>query len=71
MLLEFAADFVALLYSLDLFAPDPDQMVKVRMCPKCHSKLKESSDGEVQYCPVCKYWTMTGSVRLDSIMIYE
>ena len=43
----------------------------LKMCPKCHSKLKVSSDGKTQYCPVCKYWTKIGTARLDSIMIYE
>jgi hypothetical protein len=43
----------------------------LKMCPKCNSKLEVSSDGETQYCPVCKYWTKIGTARLDSIMIYE
>lgn len=46
-------------------------MKNLKMCPKCHSELKVSSDGETQYCPVCRYWTKTGTARLDSLMIYE
>jgi len=42
----------------------------LKMCPKCDAKLKVSPDGETQYCPVCRYWTKIGTVRLDSIMIY-
>ncbi len=45
-------------------------MKSLKICPKCHAKLKVSSDGETQYCPVCKYWTKVGTARLDSIMIY-
>ena len=45
-------------------------MESLKICPKCHANLKVSSDGETQYCPVCKYWTKVGTARLDSIMIY-
>ncbi len=41
------------------------------ICPKCHAKLKVSSDGKTQYCSICRYWTKIGTARLDSIMIYE
>lgn len=44
---------------------------RLKICPKCHAKLKVSSDGETQYCSICKYWTKVGTARLDSIMIYE
>ncbi|AYK14443.1 hypothetical protein AOB57_003870 [Methanosarcina flavescens] len=43
---------------------------QLKICPKCHAKLKVSSDGETQYCSICKYWTRVGTARLDSIMIY-
>ena len=42
----------------------------LKICPKCQGKLKVSSDGETQYCIICKYWTKIGTARLDSIMIY-
>jgi hypothetical protein len=42
----------------------------LKICPKCHAKLKVSSDGETQYCSICRYWTKVGTARLDSIMIY-
>ncbi len=45
-------------------------MKHLKICPKCHSKLKLHSDGETQYCSTCEYWTKIGTVRLDSIMIY-
>ena len=50
-------------------------MSTLKVCPKCNSKL-ESDDHEVQsnngvqYCSVCDYWTMNGTARLDSIMIF-
>lgn len=43
---------------------------RLKICPKCHAKLKMSSDGKIEYCSVCKYWTKVGTARLDSIMIY-
>ena len=45
-------------------------MKHLKICPKCHAKLKVSSDGETQYCNICRYWTKVGTARLDSIMIY-
>jgi DNA-directed RNA polymerase subunit M/transcription elongation factor TFIIS len=42
----------------------------LKICPKCHAKLKVSSDGETQFCDICRYWTKVGTARLDSIMIY-
>jgi len=45
-------------------------MKHLKTCPECHSSLKLHSDGETQYCTICKYWTKVGTVRLDSIMIY-
>jgi hypothetical protein len=42
----------------------------LKVCPKCHAKLKLSSDSETQYCIICKYWTKVGTARLDSIMIF-
>jgi len=45
-------------------------MRNLKMCPKCHANLKLCSDGETQYCSICKYWTKVGTARLDSIMIY-
>ncbi len=45
-------------------------MKHLRICPKCHANLKLHSDGETQYCNICKYWTKVGTARLDSIMIY-
>ncbi|WP_196296995.1 hypothetical protein [Methanosarcina barkeri] len=45
-------------------------MKHLKTCPECHSRLKLHSDGETQYCTICKYWTKVGTVRLDSIMIY-
>ena len=42
----------------------------LKICPKCHSNLKLSSDSETQYCSICKYWTKIGTARLDSIMIF-
>jgi Zn-finger nucleic acid-binding protein len=46
-------------------------MKHLKTCPKCNAKLKMSASGELQYCPICKYWTRIGTARLDSIMIYE
>lgn len=43
---------------------------RLKICPKCHARLKVSSDGKMEYCSVCKYWTKVGTARLDSIMIY-
>lgn len=43
---------------------------RLKICPKCHARLKMSSDGKIEYCSVCKYWTKVGTARLDSIMIY-
>ncbi len=45
-------------------------MKHLRICPKCHANLKLHSDGETQYCNICRYWTKVGTARLDSIMIY-
>jgi primosomal protein N' len=45
-------------------------MKSIKKCPKCHAKLRLSSDSETQYCSICDYWTKVGTARLDSIMIY-
>jgi len=45
-------------------------MKHLKICPKCHAQLKLRSDGEIQYCSICKYWTKAGTARLDSIMIF-
>ncbi|WP_196298036.1 hypothetical protein [Methanosarcina barkeri] len=45
-------------------------MKHLKTCPKCHANLKLHSDGKIQYCSICKYWTKVGTARLDSIMIY-
>ncbi|HII91033.1 MAG TPA: hypothetical protein HA262_02390 [Methanosarcina sp.] len=45
-------------------------MKHLKICPKCHANLKLRSDGEIQYCSICKYWTKVGTARLDSIMIF-
>jgi len=45
-------------------------MKNLKVCPKCRADLKLLSDGETQYCEICKYWTKVGTARLDSIMIY-
>jgi len=39
-------------------------------CPECGSKLYNNSQRNLQVCPVCGYWTVYGTARLDSIMIY-
>lgn len=44
---------------------------QLKICPKCHAKLRMSPDGKKQICNICKYWTEVGTARLDSIMIYE
>jgi len=44
-------------------------MNALKTCPKCYSDLKLNSEG-VQVCHVCKYWTIKGTARLDSIMIF-
>ena len=37
-------------------------MKYLELCPKCNAKLKETSDGRIKYCEICRYWTKIGDV---------
>lgn len=49
----------------------PGNVLFLKRCPECHSKLENDLFSGFQYCTVCGYWTRKETARLESLMILE
>jgi rRNA maturation protein Nop10 len=47
------------------------QMLLLKKCPECGSKLENDIFRDYQYCPVCGYWTKKETLRIEPLMILE
>ncbi len=42
----------------------------LKNCPECYAKL-QMTQKNIQVCKVCGYWTRTGTVRLEPLVLYD